>query len=368
MSEQLTPLTFDEWGHLLAPLSPEAPTGKYLCYEETYDKIREARREDDPNLPRNEWDKNLKKADWSQVHDLCLEALTNHTKDLQIAVWLTEALLHLSGYRGLKAGLQLIIQLSESYWEALFPPIEDGDMGLRISPLEWLNHDKFTLQLGTVAITAPATGDTVPYTFIDRENAKLLEKMPQAQKEAAAAEGKPTQTQFLTSVTLTPSSFYTRLVADLQEAIDAVDKLNKMLDEYCTAQAPGLGKFRQTLLDIQHVVNVILVDKSQVSPAKKATEINKDDASSVTDETESTGPNLNTGPIRSRSEAYQRLAEAAEYLEKTEPHSPTPYLVKRAIAWGNMPLSKLLSELVNDERDLVAIYTLLGIKDKSGKK
>ena len=69
-----------------------------------------------------------------------------------------------------------------------------------------------------------------------------------------------------------------------------------------------------------------------------------------------------TGPIRSRTQAYQRLAEAAEYLQRTEPHSPVPYLVKRAIAWGNMDLIQLLNELVAGGADRQGIYALLGVK------
>jgi predicted component of type VI protein secretion system len=70
------------------------------------------------------------------------------------------------------------------------------------------------------------------------------------------------------------------------------------------------------------------------------------------------------GPIRSRAEAYRRLAEAAEYLLRTEPHSPTPYLVKRAVAWGGMTLTELLQEFVHNPTDLRAIYGLLGIRAK----
>ena len=69
-------------------------------------------------------------------------------------------------------------------------------------------------------------------------------------------------------------------------------------------------------------------------------------------------------PIRSRSEAYRRLAEAADYLLRTEPHSPTPYLVRRAVAWGHMSLGELLQELVQGEGDLRAIYTLLGMRER----
>ena len=50
---------------------------------------------------------------------------------------------------------------------------------------------------------------------------------------------------------------------------------------------------------------------------------------------------VSAGPIQSRAEAYKRLGEAADYLIKAEPHSPVPYLVKRAVAWGNMSFGEL---------------------------
>lgn len=77
------------------------------------------------------------------------------------------------------------------------------------------------------------------------------------------------------------------------------------------------------------------------------------------------GPDMDSGPIRSRREAYQRLDEVADYLLQTEPHSPTPYLVKRAVSWGDLSLNELLQELVNDEHDLRAIYILLGMRNRN---
>src|SRR5205807_442972 len=61
------------------------------------------------------------------------------TKDLQLAAWLTEALLNLEGFAGLRQGLTLCTGLVGSFWETLYPPIEDGDLELRAAPLEWLN-------------------------------------------------------------------------------------------------------------------------------------------------------------------------------------------------------------------------------------
>lgn len=83
-------------------------------------------------------------------------------------------------------------------------------------------------------------------------------------------------------------------------------------------------------------------------------------AESDTKSSEFAGPS-GSGPITSREEAFRRLNEAADYLMRTEPHSPCPYLVKRAVAWGKMPLTELLQDLVRSEGDLQELYGLLGM-------
>ena len=70
------------------------------------------------------------------------------------------------------------------------------------------------------------------------------------------------------------------------------------------------------------------------------------------------------GPIRNRTDAYRRLSEAADYLLRTEPHSPTPYLVKRAVEWGNMSLPELLQQIVRNEGELSEIDRLLRLTGK----
>lgn len=69
------------------------------------------------------------------------------------------------------------------------------------------------------------------------------------------------------------------------------------------------------------------------------------------------------GPINSREDAYRLLEAVADYLERTEPHSPTPYLVKRAVTWGRMSLADLMQEIVREEGDISRYFSLLGIKD-----
>jgi type VI secretion system protein ImpA len=63
----------------------------------------------------------------------------------------------------------------------------------------------------------------------------------------------------------------------------------------------------------------------------------------------------------SREEAYRQLLLIAEYLARTEPHSPVPYLIRRGVEWGNKPLSELLGELISADAESRRLWTLLGV-------
>ena len=49
------------------------------------------------------------------------------------------------------------------------------------------------------------------------------------------------------------------------------------------------------------------------------------------------------------------IYEAAEYLLRTEPHSPTPYLVKRAVEWGSMSLFEVFQQIIRNEGEMQEI-------------
>ncbi len=67
------------------------------------------------------------------------------------------------------------------------------------------------------------------------------------------------------------------------------------------------------------------------------------------------------GEWRNRDEAYQTLEALAQYLATIEPHSPTPYLVRRAVNWGRLPLPELMAEIMREEGDLNRMVQLLGL-------
>src|SRR5215467_9415975 len=92
--------------NLLNPIEGTNPSGANLRYDPLYDKIEEARREE-AYPPPGMTERDRKVADNPLVIKLSTDALTTKTKDLQIAAWLTEALLKQKGFSGLQDGLLL---------------------------------------------------------------------------------------------------------------------------------------------------------------------------------------------------------------------------------------------------------------------
>ena len=71
---------------------------------------------------------------------------------------------------------------------------------------------------------------------------------------------------------------------------------------------------------------------------------------------------------QTRDDVYQRLAEAAAVLQKLEPHSPIPYLIRRAVDLGAMPFPQLMKALISDVKALDEMNRGLGIKEPPPEK
>ena len=115
---------------LLNPISGDKPAGENLRYAPVFDKIKEARREDD-DAPQGDWAHVRKVADWPLTIRLINEALATKTKDLQLTAWLAEAMLRREGIAGLREVLDLNRGLLENFWDTSIPELEDGDAEFR---------------------------------------------------------------------------------------------------------------------------------------------------------------------------------------------------------------------------------------------
>ncbi len=360
---------------LLSPIPGSAPCGESLRYDDVYDRLREFQREEDANLPQDVWQREVKRAQWPDLYRLAVDVLRNRTKDLQIAAWLAEALFHLHGVAGAIDGICLLRDLADLHWADIHPLSEDGDPEWRAAPFVALDR-RLVVALRQLPLTRPSTADASPCSFEQYEETILMEGLSRRdpkQYERLAAEGKMTRQRLLASASLTSVEVFAALAGDLVALMNEIVALEVRLEALMGSDAPGFGGTRGVLEQIVRVIREIGgMNDIPTEPSAAADVV--PDATGAGSATPAAGnsvaefPNRPAGPIVSREDAYRRLTEAADYLLRTEPHSPVGYLIKRAVAWGRMDLSELLQELVASDQDLFKIYGLLGIREWSGRK
>lgn len=352
-------LSRDVWDALLKPLDGNAPCGPFLLYEPIYDDIREARTHEEENLPQGIWERDLKKADWGLVENLCTKALTKETKDLQIAVWLSEAWLQQYGLKGFAKGIELIRRLAANFWDNIHPQLKKDDPEYRIAPFVWLD-DKLIERLNLLIVTNPTDQNAKSYHFEDWQRAQQQEQVRKRTQASGNVESPSISLSTLrNSQNLTQTPYYKDMRRDVRKCLEELQALETLIASHEPEFAGILSHLRTKLQAILAFVDIILKNRYE---AVEEAEGSEEDASSDGGSSGIVGGRR----IASREQAYQTLAEAADFLSRLEPHSPTPYLVRRAITWGSMPLVDLLHEIVNDPGDYRQIMQLLGQQPKNG--
>jgi type VI secretion system protein ImpA len=253
---------------LLTPIPGDNPSGAYLRHDAKlglYDNIKEARRQDD-ELAQGDWQHERKLANYPLVVKLAQEALATKTKDLQLAAWLTEALLHIEGFAGLRQGLTLCTALLTQFWDTLYPPIEDDDLELRAAPLEFLvTGIEFPLK------SVPLTKDGHNWFKYKESRSVGFEEQVKTDKEREAreqkiAEGKLAPEVFDKAFTETPKAFYLASEKELDASLEALKKLDEVSDEKFGNAGPTFSKLKSSLEEVRHTVHALLEKKRETEP------------------------------------------------------------------------------------------------------
>lgn len=238
-----TGFSFDQ---LLAPIAADAPAGGSLRGSPFYAGIRQARAGEDASLPLGSWERELKRPDWSRVTAMAASALAQHSKDLQLAVWLLQAQLQRTGLDALAPGCCLLQQLCARYWETLYPPAPAGDTAARANIFHWLN-EKLLRDVRLLPLARDEHGGE--FGWADWE---------QAQRNAAlhlhpAEQEGPSIAAVLTALRATPTASHAAMLADLAAGRDGLEALSASLPQHFGDAAPGLGALG-ALLQKMHVM------------------------------------------------------------------------------------------------------------------
>jgi type VI secretion system protein ImpA len=346
---------------LLAPIAGDNPAGVELRWEPIYDEIRRARSEDDRDMLQ---EAQQVAAEWPRVMELASGTLANRSKDLMIAAWLTEAVTAVHGFAGLRDGLQLLCGLLDQYWDSVYPLPDEGDLEPRVAPLVWLMDADRGARLPNRLRDLPLTGDGDAIYSWNFWKSRYAPPKGEAEDDGAYEQRKADAAgraqEFEEAVGRMPVEFIVGRQQEIQAAREALEAFDRLATQRFGDLAPPITPFRTSLDEIQVLVRRIVRDKGGLDAESQA-----GDAPEESPMETNGAPAGRNGPIQSRDDAFQRLAEVSAFLRRTEPQSPVPLLIDRAITWGRMPFEHLLREMIKDESVRHQVTDLLGIQSKS---
>ena len=238
---------------ITAPISEESPVGEDLRYTKVYDEIKEARRADD-DIPQGDWQRENKNADWDKVIRVSIDALTNRTKDYQIAAWLSEALAMEEGFEGVETGLQTMTALLAQFWETAYPLIEDNDYDYRIAPFELLN-DKLTFAIRMIPLTDIKSSQG--FSFLKWKESREVGYDSDAKSDRRTqliSDGKLTADEFDLAVTKSSATFYKSLADVIARCVTAFGEMDAIIDEKFGVHSPRVSEIGQILEEINRIV------------------------------------------------------------------------------------------------------------------
>jgi type VI secretion system protein ImpA len=358
---------------LLAPAEGEARAGIDLRQNDSpqslYYRLRDARSEARAVERRMESENSDGSAapwpqEWRDVRELATEALAK-AKDLEVASWLTEALLRDGGLSGFTAGVKLMTGLVEGFWDELYPLPDDEGIATRVAPIVGLTgaSGNGTLIRPLRRLSLFARPDGAALELWQYEQSERLAGAPdEAARQRRIAAGAIPFSALEKEAAAAGGAHFARLREAAVAAGEAWRRLGDALDGRAGADAPPTSEVRDLLDKITKIARSFgggEVATPAVGPASEATGSSAAPAM--------VGPPASsTGAIATREDALRALVDIAEYFLRTEPLSPLAYTLQETVRRARLNWPQLLEEIVQDPAARSAILTSLGIRPPGG--
>lgn len=348
---------------LLLPVIGESPAGDDIEYDPVYSEIREARQNDPDYMFQGEWAvSEPRRADWRKVRKLCEVTLRNKSKDLQISCWYVESLTHLYALEGMRWGLEYLAKFISQYWTACWPSQEEGQE-IRYSKLVRLDIDlseylKAYPLLDDKEITLSKWYKTLAF----EHGASLSED---GKDKLIESEGDYSVESFKKSV----GKYNTRKINEqFLQFSDLPNKFDEVESFYFFHTHENIhhifAKTRNTISEIIELLSRFL--PQEVPDNNSVSQFSVEPESSVTrkvfPEEQKEFYTALTPSIEkdmSREQAIEQLEKIAIFFRQSEPTSPVPYLLERAVRWSTMTMSEWLEELLKDNDSMEQINRVL---------
>jgi type VI secretion system protein ImpA len=353
---------------LLAPLPGETPVGVDLRLGLTgvsvYSLLRDARfeaRQAEKLADGSPGADTTMPPAWRSVRQLAVKALSESTKDLEIATMLTEALLRIEGIVGFAVGAQLMSGLVKNFWgSGLYPIADEEGVATRVLAVTSLNgvDDDGTLVQPLRKQVFFRRPDGTPIAFFEFDAAVTLQGEADPKKrQAKIAKGVNPFDELDRDAKAADTAGLVTLRSDLQRAITAWGELDRVLTDVAGTDAPPTRRIRS-------ILEGMLTTVTRYTPRRE--EMPEIEGANLSTAAPATGPGANSQPVRripeTREDMLAELTRIADFFRRTEPHSPLAYTLDNAVRRGGLSLPDLLAEIVPNAELRANMLGQLGIR------
>ena len=273
--------------------------------------------------------------EWDEVRRAGLAILTGHARDVEVAVWLTEAEVRGGGHEGLARAAAAMAAMVRAHGTALHPQPEEADDDTfgALAGLNGVGRDGTLIQPLRLLPLVPGR-DYGTTTLWDVASGGRVAAVQSAMAEAG------------------PAAMRAHLDR-VQAARDAFADLDAALTELRGGDAPPFASILDILDDTARTIRRLA--SVEDAPVEEAAE-------DVPAEPGAAPAAPRPGRIESREDAFRALTEVAGYFRRTEPHSPMSHTLETLVRRGRMDFMTLLAELIPDESTRQQVMTTAGIK------
>lgn len=362
---------------LLAPLDGDSATGSDLREDFSptapYRALRDARSaaqaDDRARRSADEPDTTASPL-WRDVVRIGVETLAGVSKDLEVAGWLTEALVRQHGLAGLVTGARLLDGLLAQYWEDVFPrPDEEEGQSYRASLLEGLSgadKDGVLIQpLQSIVLFMRPTGQ--PFHLYEHEAAVAAATLPEPEKRQARYDRGVLPMDRLEAEAHSARAAIGRTRQDIQAALEVWRALDARVEASFSYPTPSLRR-------VAEILGRALAFAERYGDADAPAPAEVEETAPVAGGAPAAAGGAAQGgvalggmqsAVANREQALKQLEQIAEFFARTEPQSFLAYTLKDAVRRGRMALPELLGEVLADETVRNAMLSALGIRAES---
>jgi type VI secretion system protein ImpA len=350
---------------ILAPFAGDQPTGVDLRQDfaptSIYFRLRDARaqaRDAERQADTQGGDEGVP-ALWRPVATMAIDALKSTSKDLEVATWLTEALVRIAGLRGLMAGASVIGGLVERHWDGLFPMPEEGDLEIRVAAVAGLSGqgaDGTLMQpLRKVALFRRPDGS--PFSLWQYQAAVELSGITDPARRAQRIDsGVLPFEEVEKEARLAGATHWSAQRELITKTLASWKEMERIFDEKAGDASPAANRVRDLLEFVAETCGRFAPPDATTDGAAEMTSATAGDGSAVV---------ATPGSITGREQALRQVTEIAAWFKRNEPSSPIGFTLDEAVRRARLGWPELVAELVADETARHTLLTTAGIKPPS---